>query len=651
MGLLRGIRTPADLKALSPEQLPQLAEEVRDFLIENVSVTGGHLGPNLGVVELTLALHRVFDSPDEPFIFDTSHQSYVHKIVTGRADRFTTLRQKDGLSGYTARAESEHDWTESSHASASLAYADGLSKGFALDGRGDNNVVAVVGDGALTGGMCWEALNNIAAGKDRNVVIVVNDNGRSYSPTIGGFAENLAHLRISSPYDGLMEHGKKTLKSMGWVGNRAFDALHAFKEGVKHTVLPTEMFPELGMKYVGPVDGHDFESLDHALNYAKNHHGPIIVHVVTEKGHGYEPAVNDEADQMHSTGAIDPVTGLPKSKSQPGWTQIFTEELLEAAEKRSDIVAITAAMAGPTGLTPFAKRFPERFFDVGIAEQHAVASASGLALAGLHPVVAIYSTFLNRAFDQLLMDVALLDQPVTLVLDRAGVTGSDGASHNGVWDLSIASVVPGIRIAAPRDGNQLARLFQQALLVDDGPTIVRFPKGNLPAEIPAWTTLADGVDIVHYSDAADDAAGDAVDDDVDSDVTGSTVRSVLVIAVGAMVEAAITAAGDHTNVTVVDPGWVVPVADSLFSLAANHDAVLTVEDGIVRGGIGSLIAEEFSSAGLQIPVRQLGFPSVFPLHASRSELLHEVGLDAAGISAAMSELMQDPEEKPQKPAK
>lgn len=626
MGLLRGIRTPADLKALSPEQLPTLAEEIRDFLIEHVSVTGGHLGPNLGVVELTLALHRVFDSPEEPFIFDTSHQSYVHKIVTGRADRFTTLRQKDGLSGYTARAESEHDWTESSHASASLAYADGLSKGFALDGRGKHNVVAVVGDGALTGGMCWEALNNIAAGKDRNVVIVVNDNGRSYSPTIGGFAENLAHLRISGPYDGLMEHGKKTLKSMGWVGNRAFEALHAFKEGVKHTVLPTEMFPELGMKYVGPVDGHDFDALDQAFSYAKNYQGPIIVHVVTEKGHGYEHAVNDEADQMHSTGAIDPVTGLPKSKSKPGWTQVFTKELLAAAEKRSDIVAITAAMAGPTGLAPFAERFPDRFFDVGIAEQHAVASASGLALAGFHPVVAVYSTFLNRAFDQLLFDVALLDQPVTLVLDRAGVTGSDGASHNGVWDLSVASVVPGIRIAAPRDGVQLAALFREALLVDDGPTIVRFPKGSLPPELPVWASLADGVDIMHYSDAEDGS------DNVERE------KTVLVIAVGSMVETAVIAAQAHENVTVVDPGWVSPVAESLYSLASDHDAVLTVEDGIVRGGIGSLVAEEFSAAGITTPVRHMGFPAVFPLHATRNELLAEVGLDVAGISAAISEL-------------
>ena len=636
MGLLRGIRTPADLKALSPEQLPTLAEEIRDFLIEHVSVTGGHLGPNLGVVELTLALHRVFDSPEEPFIFDTSHQSYVHKIVTGRADRFTTLRQKDGLSGYTARAESEHDWTESSHASASLAYADGMSKGFALDGRGKHNVVAVVGDGALTGGMCWEALNNIAAGKDRNVVIVVNDNGRSYSPTIGGFAENLAHLRISGPYDGLMEHGKKTLKSMGRVGNRAFEALHAFKEGVRHTVLPTEMFPELGMKYVGPVDGHDFDALDQAFSYAKNYQGPIIVHVVTEKGHGYEHAVNDEADQMHSTGAIDPVTGLPKSKSKPGWTQVFTKELLAAAEKRSDIVAITAAMAGPTGLAPFAERFPDRFFDVGIAEQHAVASASGLALAGFHPVVAVYSTFLNRAFDQLLFDVALLDQPVTLVLDRAGVTGSDGASHNGVWDLSVASVVPGIRIAAPRDGVQLATLFHEALLVDDGPTIVRFPKGSLPTELPVWASLSDGVDIMYYSDVEDGP------EDVGLD------KSVLVIAVGSMVETAVIAAKARGNVTVVDPGWVSPVAESLYSLASEHDAVLTVEDGIVRGGIGSLVAEEFSAAGITTPVRHLGFPAVFPLHASRDELLAEVGLDAAGISRAISDLQA---KAPRKPAK
>ncbi|NLZ56887.1 MAG: 1-deoxy-D-xylulose-5-phosphate synthase, partial [Corynebacterium sp.] len=432
MGILNSISTPADLKALEEEDLEALAKEIRRFLVDKVAATGGHLGPNLGVVELTIGLHRVFDSPNEPIVFDTSHQSYVHKILTGRADDFDTLRQQGGLSGYTCRAESEHDWTESSHASAALSYADGLSKALQLDGHTKRNVIAVVGDGALTGGMCWEALNNIAAGKDRNVVVVVNDNGRSYSPTIGGFAENLAELRMEPFYDRVMEQGKSTLKSMGWVGERTFEALHAFKEGVKSSVIPTEMFPELGMKYVGPVNGHDQKALDNALAYAHDYQGPIIVHVVTEKGRGYAPAERDLDELMHATGVMDPRTGIPVSVSKPGWTSVFSDELVKLAAKRDDIIAITAAMAGPTGLSKFAANYPDRFFDVGIAEQHAVTSAAGLALGGKHPVVAIYSTFLNRAFDQLLMDVALLHLPVTLVLDRSGVTGPDGASHNGV---------------------------------------------------------------------------------------------------------------------------------------------------------------------------------------------------------------------------
>lgn len=441
MGLIGKLNSPADLKSLAPGELSDLADEVRQFLIEKVSATGGHLGPNLGVVELTIALHYVFDSPTEPVVFDTSHQSYVHKILTGRAGQFDSLRQKDGLSGYTSRSESEHDWTESSHASASLSIADGLAKAKYIQGKGDENVVAVVGDGALTGGMCWEALNNIAAA-ERNVVIVVNDNGRSYSPTIGGFANNLtrlrdqlAALRMKPGYDDVMESGKKTLKSMGWVGERTFEALHALKEGVKAQVIPTEMFPELGMKYVGPVEGHDLTALLSAFEYAKTYEGPLIVHVVTEKGHGFAPAVNNIADQMHSTGAIDPVTGETLKKSKPGWTSIFTEELLDAARTRRDIVAITAAMAGPTGLAPFAEEFPDRFFDVGIAEQHAIASASGLALGGLHPVVAVYSTFLNRAFDQLLMDAALIKQPLTVVpIERASLVRTAQATMAcGIW--------------------------------------------------------------------------------------------------------------------------------------------------------------------------------------------------------------------------
>lgn len=627
MGILNKVKSPQDLKKLPDDKVEELAAEIRQFLIDKVSVTGGHLGPNLGVVELTIALHRVFDSPRDPIVFDTSHQSYVHKILTGRADQFDTLRQKDGLSGYTDRGESEHDWTESSHASAAISVIDGLSKAFCIKGESRRNAVAVVGDGALTGGMCWEALNNISADKERNAVIVVNDNGRSYSPTIGGLSENLSRIRTQHGYDELMEHGKKTLKSLGWVGNRTFDALRAVKEGVKSSILPTEMFPELGMKYIGPINGHDLDALDHALSYARDYEGPIIVHVVTEKGHGFAPAVNEPQDQMHSTGAIDPVTGVPKGKSQPGWTAVFSEELIEAAKKRDDIVAITAAMAGPTGLIPFAEQFPNRFFDVGIAEQHAMASASGLALGGLHPVVAIYSTFLNRAFDQLLMDIALLKQPVTIVLDRAGVTGSDGASHNGVWDMALTTIIPGIHVAAPRDGQRLRELFQESLEIKSGPSVVRFPKGNLLEDMDAVATTEDGVDIIFESEQERFADAEA--------------KKVLVISIGAMAARSLGAAqileDKGMAVTVVDPRWLCPVAPSLIELADEHDIVVVAEDGMMRAGVGSLFDEAFSAAEVDTPLRRVAFPSIFPKHGSRGEVLEEVGMDADGIAAAVTE--------------
>ena len=627
MGILNKVKSPQDLKKLSDDKVEELAAEIRQFLIDKVSVTGGHLGPNLGVVELTIALHRVFDSPRDPIVFDTSHQSYVHKILTGRAGQFDTLRQKDGLSGYTDRGESEHDWTESSHASAAISVIDGLSKAFCIKGESRRNAVAVVGDGALTGGMCWEALNNISANKERNAVIVVNDNGRSYSPTIGGLSENLSRIRTQHGYDELMEHGKKTLKSLGWVGNRTFDALRAVKEGVKSSILPTEMFPELGMKYIGPINGHDLDALDHALSYARDYEGPIIVHVVTEKGHGFAPAVNEPQDQMHSTGAIDPVTGVPKGKSQPGWTAVFSEELIEAAKKRDDIVAITAAMAGPTGLIPFAEQFPNRFFDVGIAEQHAMASASGLALGGLHPVVAIYSTFLNRAFDQLLMDIALLKQPVTIVLDRAGVTGSDGASHNGVWDMALTTIIPGIHVAAPRDGQRLRELFQESLEIKSGPSVVRFPKGNLLEDMDAVATTEDGVDIIFESEQERFADAEA--------------KKVLVISIGAMAARSLGAAqileDKGMAVTVVDPRWLCPVAPSLIEMADEHDIVVVAEDGMMRAGVGSLFDEAFSAAEVDTPLRRVAFPSIFPKHGSRGEVLEEVGMDADGIAAAVTE--------------
>ena len=623
MGILNSISTPADLKALAEEDLEVLAREIRSFLVDKVAATGGHLGPNLGVVELTIGLHRVFDSPREPIIFDTSHQSYVHKILTGRGDDFDTLRQKGGLSGYTSRGESEHDWTESSHASAALSYADGMSKAFQLDGDTDRNVVAVVGDGALTGGMCWEALNNIAAGRDRNVVVVVNDNGRSYSPTIGGFAENLAQLRMEPFYDRVMEQGKSTLKSMGWVGERTFEALHAFKEGVKSTVIPTEMFPELGMKYIGPVNGHDQKAVDNALAYARDFEGPIIVHVVTEKGRGYAPAERDLEELMHATGVMDPRTGIPVAASKPGWTAAFSEELVKLGGQREDIVAITAAMAGPTGLAKFAANFPSRFYDVGIAEQHALTSAAGLALAGKHPVVAIYSTFLNRAFDQLLMDVALLNLPVTVVLDRSGVTGSDGASHNGVWDLALTSIVPGIRVAAPRDENTLRELLGEAVDINDGPSVVRFPKGDLPTPIEAIETLEDGVDILAYLEASTETSP-ASEDVPDVLIVAVGERATLAMELGARVVAA------GANVTVVDPRWVIPIPQSLVALTADHDLVITIEDGVIHGGVGSLLSDALNAAEVDTPRRQVAVPQKFLDHASRGQVLldHDLDIDS-----------------------
>mgnify|MGYP005793685581 CR=1 FL=1 len=618
MGILENISSPADLKLLEEGKLDQLAQEIREFLIEKVSATGGHLGPNLGVVELTMALHRVFDAPSDPLIFDTGHQAYVHKILTGRRDLFDTLRQKDGLSGYPDRAESPHDWTESSHASASLSYADGLAKAFELSGQTHRHVAAVVGDGALTGGMCWEALNNIATGKKRSIVIVVNDNGRSYSPTIGGLAENLAALRLQPAYDKVMESGKNTLGRMGWVGDRAFQLISGLKEGVKHSILPQEMFSDLGLKYIGPVDGHDIGQVENALRYAKDYGGPVIVHTITHKGKGFDPAENDEADQMHATGVIDPVTGVPKEASKPGWTQVFSSHLIERAGERDDVVAITAAMAGPTGLAEFGEVFPQRTFDVGIAEQHAVTSAAGLALGGLHPVVAVYSTFLNRAFDQMLMDVGLLGLGVTFVLDRAGITGPDGASHNGMWDMSITGIVPGIHVAAPRDGEQLRVALDRCLDVDDAPTVVRFPKGSVPADIPALRQ-EESYDVLFDHRTTD----------------GDGAKKLLVINYGALVgqsrAAAEAAKAKGWESAAVDPHWVYPVSEELVELASDADLVVTVEDNGIHGGAGSALQAALSAAEVDTPVRLLAVPQEYLAHASRGEVLGEVGLDVASV--------------------
>ncbi|WP_069160034.1 1-deoxy-D-xylulose-5-phosphate synthase [Nocardia altamirensis] len=632
MGVLSRVDTPEDLRPLTTPQLRELADEIREFLVRKVAATGGHLGPNLGVVELTIALHRIFDSPADPLIFDTGHQAYVHKILTGRKDEFDSLRKRGGLSGYPSRSESAHDWVESSHASASLSYADGLAKAFALSGQ-NRHVVAVVGDGALTGGMCWEALNNIAGAPDRPVVIVVNDNGRSYAPTIGGLADRLTALRTQPAYEHALDTGKRILKSIPRVGESAYSMMHAVKAGIKDAVSPQELFSDLGMKYVGPVDGHDIVALEAALRRAKDFGGPVVVHAVTQKGHGYAPAENHIADQMHACDPIDPLTGVPVGGPKArGWTSVFSEELIAQAEQRDDIVAITAAMPGPTGLAAFGDRFPERMFDVGIAEQHAMASAAGLALGGMHPVVAIYSTFLNRAFDQLLMDVALLKQPVTVVLDRSGITGPDGASHNGMWDLSVLGIIPGIRVAAPRDAATLREELAEALAVNDGPTAIRFPKGSVANDISAVERL-DGVDVLRLANGEPGSADPALE-------AGGSVQAVrgdvLLVAVGSFAETALGAAdlleAEGVSVTVIDPRWVLPVSDTLVKLAENYRLVVTVEDGGLHGGIGSTVSARLRNSGLDIPTRDLGVPQQFLDHASRGEVHTELGLTAPDIA-------------------
>ena len=619
MSVLDQVNGPSDLRGLGPDELGRLCGEIREFLIRKVAATGGHLGPNLGVVELTVALHRVFDSPRDPIVFDTGHQSYVHKMLTGRRDCFDGLRTRGGLSGYPCRAESEHDIVESSHATASLSYADGLAKAFALRGERDRTVVTVIGDGAMTGGMAWEALNNIAAAKDRPMVIVVNDNGRSYSPTIGGLAERLGALRLQPAYEKAMDRTKSALTARkDVVGKAVYSVLHGIKAGVKDVVSPQELFADLGLKYMGPVDGHNLAATEAALRLAKDFGGPVVVHVVTRKGMGYVHAENNEADQMHATGVIDPETGKPLSTSSSvDWTSVFSEELCAIGTERDDVVAITAAMAGPTGLAAFGERFPDRMFDVGIAEQHAVASASGLALGGMHPVVAVYSTFLNRAFDQLLMDVALLRQPVTLVLDRSGVTGPDGASHNGMWDLSLTGIVPGVRVAAPRDALTLRQELREAVAVDDGPTVVRFPKGSVGEPVPALATSEDGVDRVH-------GPGDA---------------EVLVVAVGPMVALAVAAAraleAEGISVDVVDPRWVYPVPASIVESARGRRLVVTVEDNGLHGGVGSAVSARLDAAAVRGDRIALGIPQEFLDHGSRGEILAEAGLTAEGIAESI----------------
>ena len=616
--MIESIKSPADIKGLSQEELLSLAQEIRTFLIEKVSKSGGHLGPNLGVVELTMAIHRVFDSPRDVVLFDTGHQSYVHKIVTGRAGEFDLLRQRGGIAGYPNRSESEHDVIENSHASTALSWGDGISRGFSITGQSDRSVVVVVGDGALTGGMSWEALNNIAAAKDRNLVLVVNDNERSYSPTIGGVATYLSTLRVTQGYERFLDWGKEVLHKTPVVGTPIYETLHGVKKGIKDIVAPQGMFEDLGLKYLGPIDGHDFVALEKALAQAKQFGEPVLVHVITEKGRGHQPALEDEAEKFHAVGVVDPATGIPVSKSARSWTQVFSEELIEIGREREDIVAITAAMLGPTGLDKFAAAFPERTIDVGIAEQHAVTSAAGMAFAGLHPVVAVYSTFLNRAFDQLLLDVALHKAGVTFVLDRAGVTGDDGPSHHGIWDMALTGIVPTLHLAAPRDSARLKEVLREAVAISDAPSVIRFPKGAVSADIPAFERR-DGIDVLYRGESAD----------------------VLLISVGAMatmsVEAASQAYREGVGVTVIDPRWVKPLPKSLITMAERYKSVVVVEDGIAHGGIASALSEMFRTAGLDTPIHSIGVPLTFIEHSKRSEILSDLGMTAQNISREIVE--------------
>ncbi len=595
-------------------QLVALCQEIREYLIESVSKTGGHLGPNLGVVEITVALHRVFDSPNDAIVFDTGHQSYVHKLLTGRRD-LSSLRQKDGIAGYPQRAESEHDIVESSHASSSLSWADGISRAFGATGQRDRHVVAVIGDGALTGGMSWEALNNITDDNDRKLVIVVNDNGRSYAPTIGGFAKTLNTIRTESWYRNGYKISKKVFSAFGRPGRALFSSIHAAGHTIFTQNAPRGIFPNLGIQYIGPIDGHDLGAMEEALQRAKSLEAPVIVHAVTQKGRGYNPALSDEADQFHAVGQIDAESGLPiKKSSSQSWTSVFAEEMVEIANENEKVVGITGAMLIPVGLHKFAAKYPKRVFDVGIAEQHAVAAAAGMAFGGLHPVVAIYATFLNRAFDQLLMDVALHKAGVTFVLDRAGITGPDGASHHGVWDLAILQVVPGIAIAAPRDAIRLREELREAIEISDAPSVVRFPKGSVPNPIDAVNRLPGGVDVLHQAPSKD----------------------VLLVAVGSFAQTAIDVArmlaDQGIGATVVDPRWVLPISKDLISLAADHRLVVTLEDGVRVGGFGTRLRQDLRENNVDTGLNEVGIPAEFLEHAERDEILERLGLTAKAIA-------------------
>jgi 1-deoxy-D-xylulose-5-phosphate synthase len=621
---LETINGPSDLRRLNYDQLAVLATEVREFIVQAVSAANtGHLGSNLGVVELTLALHRVFTSPRDYLIWDTGHQAYVHKIVTGRRDMFTTLRQADGLSGYPSRAESVHDWVENSHASTALCYAHGLAAAVKRSPNPDRQVVAIVGDGALTGGMAYEGLNNLGHSGSR-VIVILNDNGRSYAPTISRMSESLSRLRLHPGVSSARRRVEAAVKELPKVGNLAYSSLQGFYSAVREVIEPPAFFETLGVRYVGPLDGHDIAGMEQAFRQAAAFDGPIVVHVLTQKGRGYKPAEEDEEKCLHDAAAFDPAVGpTESSRALKGYTLAFSDVMLELAEQRDDLVAITAAMPGPTGLLPFQQRFPDRFFDVGIAEQAAVTSAAGMAMGGLRPVVAVYSTFLSRAFDQLNLDVGLHGLPVVFALDRAGITGDDGASHHGILDMALCLKVPGMTIFAPSSAQELKVMMRTALELS-GPSVVRYPKT---------------------------AARQVSANQVGSGLTARLVRrgdgSVCILAVGKLVEAAEEAATllatEGVEVTVWDVRVVRPLDPVMVADAGRHSFLVTVEDGVRIGGAGDFIVDAIADLhpGRQSPpVLNLGVPTAYIQHAKPERVLSHLGLDGPGIAASIFKVIE-----------
>jgi 1-deoxy-D-xylulose-5-phosphate synthase len=611
--LLDSISSPADLRRLSYQQLDELAEEIRQFIVHAVSVTGGHLGSNLGVVELTLAVHRVFDSPDDIVLWDTGHQAYVHKVVTGRQDEFAALRQGGGLSGYPCRQESAHDWVENSHASTILSYAHGIATGLALKGIDDRQVVAVIGDGSMTGGMAFEGLNNLGV-TGRRCVVILNDNGRSYAPTSSKLSESLTRLRSDPRWVKNRARLERLIESLP-LGERLHRGLESAEAAVREMWEPAPFFEQLGVRYLGPIDGHDIELLETTLRNAASWNGPIVVHALTQKGRGYAPALADEEKVLHDTGVFDPQTGVPRSAGGPSYTGTFSDAMVRLGDGDPRVIAITAAMPGSTGLIPFADKFPDRFLDVGIAEQHAVTAAAGMAMVGMRPVCAIYSPFLTRALDQIVYDVALHQQPVVFAVDRAGVTGPDGASAHGVLDLALLTKVPGMTVFAPSSAQELEVMLETCLSLTDGPSALRFPR--TAARVVEPHQVGSGLRARRA-------------------VQGSDTLEVCFLAVGKMLEACESIASG-LGATVWDVRCVKPLDVEMLRDAAAHRLVVTVEDGIRVGGVGMQIQDAI--AGLSEsreapPVLILGLPSEFLPHGHPDEVLAAYGLDATGILAA-----------------